>query len=94
MTIDRRLLDILCCPATKVPVRLLDKATLAELNRVISEGKVVFREGSVVKAPLQEALITDDKRTVYAIEDSIPIMLEPQGIATEQPTLTDMFTAR
>ena len=31
---DRKLLDILCCPVTKQPLALLDKAELAALSQV------------------------------------------------------------
>ena len=35
---DRKLLDILCCPTTKQPLALLNKAELAALNQAIAAG--------------------------------------------------------
>jgi uncharacterized protein YbaR (Trm112 family) len=35
---DRKLLDILCCPASKQPLALLNKAELRSLNEAIAAG--------------------------------------------------------
>jgi uncharacterized protein YbaR (Trm112 family) len=37
---DKRLLDILCCPVTKVPVRPLARGELDALNKAITGGGV------------------------------------------------------
>jgi uncharacterized protein len=84
MTIDRRLLEILVCPVTKVPVQPLSKDRLAILNRCIEGGEVRHVDGSPVSDALDEALITTDGRTVYRVDDGIPVMLEDQGIWTKQ----------
>ena len=84
MSIDKRLLEILVCPATKVPVKLLGKDRLATLNRGIEAGEVRHADGSRVAAPLDGALITDDGRLLYPIEDDTPILLEDQAIAANQ----------
>ena len=84
MSIDKKLLEILVCPTTKVPVKLLSKDKLAVLNRCIEAGEVRYADGSSVAAPLQDGLITDDARTVYPVDDDIPIMLEDQAIAANQ----------
>lgn len=84
MAVDKRLLEILVCPATNVPVRPLAKDQLAILNQLIGEGKVTLIDGSPVTEPLTEALVTTDGRTVYRVDDGIPVMLEDQGIAASQ----------
>jgi uncharacterized protein YbaR (Trm112 family) len=84
MPVDKKLLEILCCPVTKIPVKPLAKAKLAALNRRIAAGEVKLADGSAVEAPLEEALITDNGTTIYRIESSIPVMLEDQGIPTAQ----------
>jgi uncharacterized protein YbaR (Trm112 family) len=38
----------------------------------------------VIAEPLQEALITESSRTIYRVDDGIPVMLEEQGINTDQ----------
>ena len=84
MSIDRKLLEILVCPTTKVPVKLLGRDRLATLNRCIESGEVHYADGSRVSGPLSDALITDDGRTLYPVEDDIPVMLEENAIAANQ----------
>ena len=84
MAIDNKLLEILVCPATKVPVKQLAKDHLAILNQCIDSGEIKRVDGEPVQAALNEALITTDGRTVYAVDNGIPIMLEEQGINANQ----------
>lgn len=84
MALDKRLLDILCCPATKQPVALLNAAQLATLNRAIDRRAVHAADGAVLEQPLAAGLITRDGRTVYRIDDGIPVMLADQGVPTAQ----------
>ncbi|MCK9537848.1 Trm112 family protein [Dokdonella sp.] len=81
---DKRLLDILCCPTTRVPVRPLDAAELAVLNRAITEDRVCNGAGAPITAPVAAGLITRDQRNIYRIEDDIPVMLADEAIATAQ----------
>ena len=84
MSVDPKLLEILACPITKASVSMLGKRKLAALNRAIAEGGVKHLDGEVVDTPLDEALVTTDGRTVYRVDDGIPIMLEDLAIPTEQ----------
>ncbi len=84
MSVDPKLLEILVCPITKVSVQVLGKQKLAALNRAIAGGGVKHLGGTVVDTPLDEALVTTDSRTVYRIDDGIPVMLEDLAIPTEQ----------
>ena len=84
MSVDPKLLEILVCPITKVSVKILGKQKLAILNRAIAEGGVKSLDGVAVEALLDEALVTGDGRTVYRVDDGIPVMLEDLAIPTEQ----------
>lgn len=84
MGIDRRLLDILCCPVSKVPVLMLSSRQLDYLNARIAEGGVVDVDGRVVDRALSEGLVTCDAKVVYRIDDGIPVMLPESGIGTTQ----------
>ena len=84
MPISQDLLEILCCPKTKVPVVMLDADRLARLNEQIAAGTVKYVGGETVDKPVQEALVTEDSRTVYRIDEGIPVMLIDQGISTDQ----------
>ena len=84
MAVDRKLLEILCCPVTKVPVKLLDKARVKRLNEEIDGGEVRYVDGSPVRERIAEALITENDMTIYRVDDGIPVMLEEKGITTLQ----------
>lgn len=78
------MLEILVCPVTKVPMKLLSKDRIAILNAEVEKGAVRYQDGKPVSGALKEALITEDGRTIYPIDDGIPVMLEDHGIAASQ----------
>ena len=84
--IDRELLEILCCPKTKVPVEMLSEDKLKVVNDRIGRGDVKTVDGSKVDKPLDAGLITEDGKTIYRIDDDIPIMLIDEGIPADQIT--------
>ena len=51
---DRKLLDIICCPVTRSSLELLPERELAALNELIAQKRIKNREDSVVDAPLDE----------------------------------------
>ncbi len=83
---DKRLLDILCCPVSKTPLRPLSRAELEALNSPIGAGKVMTVAGVAVTERVTEALITTDRKVIYRIDDGIPVMLPEEGIGTLQLT--------
>ena len=84
MSIDGKLLEILCCPVTKSPVIKLTAAQIKNLNTEIEKGEVHLVSGETISEPLSEGLITESKKTIYRVDDGIPVMLEEQGINTDQ----------
>jgi uncharacterized protein YbaR (Trm112 family) len=81
---DKKLLDIICCPVTRLPLELLGSDRLGQLNRAISSGKVRNNADAAVADPLAEALITRDGHYVYPVQDGIPVLLEEQSIDWNQ----------
>lgn len=81
---DRKLLDILCCPATRQSLSLLDSRGLEAANRAIAAGGVTRADGSPQAEALREALVTQDRRTIYRVDDGIPVLLAEEAIATAQ----------
>lgn len=81
---DKRLLEILCCPVSKMPVRPLLRSQLDALNQAIAAGKVETVAGVPVREHFADALITTDDKVIYRIEDGIPVMLPEEGIGTLQ----------
>lgn len=81
---DRKLLDILVCPATRQPLALLDAAGLEALNAAIKAGTARREDGVAQDGPVREALITHDRKRVYRVDDGIPVLLVEDAIATAQ----------
>jgi uncharacterized protein YbaR (Trm112 family) len=74
------LVEILVCPETKQPVRLATAPELASVNEKIRAGTLRNRGGEAVKSELAEALIREDGRILYPVDDGIPVMLVEESI--------------
>jgi uncharacterized protein len=81
---DKRLLDIICCPATRLPLELLDAERLADLNRAIAAGTLRNHADAAVGGELTEVLVTRDGRWAYPVRDGIPFLLEDECIDLKQ----------
>lgn len=84
MPVDGKLLEILCCPVSKTPLKFLSEKKLETLNKAIADGEALYVGGETVVKPLSEALITIDGKVIYAVADGIPVLLEEEGIGTTQ----------
>ena len=58
---------------------LLDK-----VNSAIGEGQLVNRDGDKLDAGLAEALVTDDGKLLYPVNDGIPVLLEGESVSLDQ----------
>ena len=80
MPIADELLDILCCPETQQPAARAEASVLAPVNAEIEAGRLRNRGGDKVEEPIEEALLREDGRILYLVDDSIPIMLIDRSI--------------
>ena len=83
---DRRLLDILCCPSTRQPLALLQALEIEAVNRAIVAGSLRRADGSTQAEPLREGLVTRDRKLLYRIDDGIPVLLADESISSVQIT--------
>ena len=81
---DKKLLEILCCPVTHKGLSLARKDLLDTINSAIADGKLTNQDGTVLQSGLDEALVTDDGKRLYPVNDGIPVLLEGESVALDQ----------
>jgi len=84
MALNAKLLEILCCPVSLRPLELLGEQKLMSLNKLINQGLIHTVDGTTVDEPFEQALVTDDGRVIYPIEDRLPNLLPQSGVGTAQ----------
>ena len=80
MTVDPQLVEILVCPETRRPVRVASADELARVNAGVRSGTLRTRGGAKVEKELSEALIREDGRVLFPVDDGIPSMLLEESI--------------
>ena len=65
MPIDRKLLEILCCPATKQSLVVMSSDELSAINLKIAAGQITNADEKIVTQPLEEGLITQNRLRIY-----------------------------
>ena len=80
MPVSSELLEILVCPETKQPVQPASDEMLATVNDKIEAGSLRNRGGETVSNRIEEALVREDGRILYIVDDSIPVMLVEESI--------------
>ncbi|WP_093534028.1 Trm112 family protein [Stenotrophomonas rhizophila] len=81
---DRKVIDLLCAPRTAQRLSLLDSKGLDALNRAIGAGTVTNLEGTPLVQPVREALLTQDRKQIFRVNDGIPVLLPEEAIDTAQ----------
>jgi uncharacterized protein len=80
MHVDPELVEILICPESRQPVALASAEQIEALNARIRSGSLRNRGGATVEKELAEALVREDGRVVYPVDDGIPVMLVEASI--------------
>ena len=78
--LDAELLKILCCPETHQPVSPAPPQLLETLNREIAAGRVQNRAGQKVSTKLDGGLVREDRKYLYPIRGTIPVMLIDEAL--------------
>ncbi len=82
--IDPELLDILACPETKEPVSVVERELIDKINGKIKEGILLNRGKQTVTENIDGGLMRADKKYLYPIRDSIPVMLIEEAIPLDE----------
>lgn len=69
------LLPILCCPESHQSLTLADPDLLHSVNEAIRRGGVRSDDGELISEPLKEALVRNDRKFLYPIDDGIPLLV-------------------
>jgi uncharacterized protein YbaR (Trm112 family) len=80
MPVPDDLIAILICPESRQPIALASAEQLARVNDAIRAGNAYNRAGNRVEKELAEALVREDGRVLYPVEDGIPVMLVEESI--------------
>ena len=80
MPVSPDLLEILVCPESRQPVALAPEDLLARLNAQIGSGTLRNRGGAAVENAIDEALLREDGKILYIVDEGIPVMLIEESI--------------
>ncbi|NLB62530.1 MAG: hypothetical protein GX801_00290 [Fibrobacter sp.] len=81
--IDEKLLEMLCCPLDKQPLRFANEEELVLLNKKIELGALVNKTGEKIANTLKNALVTEDGLRFYPVIEGIPVLLVYESITPE-----------
>ena len=73
-------LETLCCPRTRRPLRALDRRQLDRLNAAIARGDARSADATAVGGPLEAALATPEGAEVYPVEGEVPVLVAGRRI--------------
>lgn len=79
--IDPKLLEMLCCPETRQPLRPAPVELLQRLNQEIEAGRLHNRGGQPVTRRCDGGLVRQDQKFLYPICENIPILIANEAIA-------------
>jgi uncharacterized protein YbaR (Trm112 family) len=81
--IAQDVLQLLRCPLTHQCLSVCDATRIQVVNRAIEAGQVFTRGGERVTEPVQEALLTQDGRRLYPVQNGIVRLLADGAIEFE-----------
>ena len=78
--IKPELLAILRCPETHQKLAVAEDALVAQLNADIAAGRARNRGGQTVSEKIDSGLVREDRKFLYPIRASLPIMLIDEAL--------------
>ena len=69
---------------TQIESALANGDLLSKVNNAITAGSLENRDGETLTGALKEALVTDDGKILYPVNDGIPVLLEGESVTLEQ----------
>jgi len=81
---DKKLLNILCCPVSHKSLQPARADLLASVNAAIDARRLTNHDGATLDTALTEALVTADGKRLYPVDDGIPVLLEGESVSLDQ----------
>ena len=78
--LNPEILELLVCPESHQKIVPAEQSLVDELNQRIDKGELRTHAGEPVKAPLTAALVREDRKCVYRVDDDIPNLLVDERI--------------
>jgi uncharacterized protein YbaR (Trm112 family) len=78
--IAAKLLNLLCCPENHQPLSEAEPALVDSLNARIATGAIRNRAGHPVADQLEGGLVREDRKYLYPVRGSIPVLLIDEAI--------------
>ena len=86
MVLRHELLETLCCPVAKSPLRMMTERELEELNTAIAQGRAMYASGTQVAEALESGLTTANGASIYGVRDGVPALLPTLRILSSGDT--------
>jgi uncharacterized protein YbaR (Trm112 family)/SAM-dependent methyltransferase len=80
MLFRHELLETLCCPVGRSPLRMMTQRELDELNAAIARGGARYASGERVDEALEGGLAAIDGTSAYRVQAGVPVLLPEQRI--------------
>lgn len=81
--ISEELLHILACPETRQDLVLADQQLIQKINALITKGVLRNRAQEKIVKEISGGLIRQDRKYLYPIRESIPVLLIDEAIGLE-----------
>lgn len=75
MSLDPQILELLVCPEARTPLAPASSELIADVNARIAAGDQKNHAGEPVTDALSDALVREDGKCLYRVDDSIPNLL-------------------
>jgi uncharacterized protein YbaR (Trm112 family) len=80
MLLSDEIIKILCCPKTKLPLKLLDQSAIDKINKEIENGELKYFTGDTVHDKIDGGFLRIDGKLLFPIKNEIPVLIMDEAI--------------
>jgi uncharacterized protein YbaR (Trm112 family) len=80
MNISQKLLDLIACPETHLPLTPATVDIIALLNKKIDTCELKDRSSNLVTMPIEGGFVRSDGKVLYPVWQGIPVLLIEKAI--------------